>query len=144
MTYAHRLQYAGAEPFANERSRVKDADDPLTHRILEQLEQDETYVRLAQVRFLADELEDDLNSADVSDDVWGSVFDAVANTDAPLATAVDAYVDAFIAEFEPAPEAAAENKADDADSERPRRSEPADFGGGESTGVQDLLGGDGA
>ena len=30
------------------------------------------------------------------------------------------------------------------DSDRPQRSEPADFGGGESTGVQDLLGGDGA
>ena len=32
--------------------------------------------------------------------------------------------------------------ADDRD--RPQRSEPADFGGGESTGVQDLLGGDDA
>lgn len=30
----------------------------------------------------------------------------------------------------------------DDDRDRPRRSEPADFGGGESTGVQDLLGGD--
>jgi hypothetical protein len=33
-----------------------------------------------------------------------------------------------------------EEESDDGD--RPRRSEPADFGGGESTGVQDLLGGD--
>ena len=30
----------------------------------------------------------------------------------------------------------------DPDREEPTRSEPADFGGGESTGVQDLLGGD--
>lgn len=127
MTYAHKLRYAGSDPFANERSRADDETDPLTHRALEQLEQDETYVRLAQVRFLADELEDDLNSADVSDDVHGAVFDAVANTDAPLAAAVDAYVDEFIDEFR-----------------QPSRSEPADFGGGESTGVQDLLGGDDA
>lgn len=126
MTYAHKLKYAGSTPFAHEQSRVDDDDDPLTYRMQEQLEQDETYVRLAQVRFLADELEADLNDAHVSDDVWGPVFDAVANTDAPLAEAVDAYVDQFISEWE---------------RDRPARSEPADFGGGESTGVQDLLGG---
>jgi hypothetical protein len=132
MSYAHKLKYAGSDPFQYERARVEDDDDPLTHQIQEQLEQDQTYVRLAQVRFLADELENDVSkiiTGNVPRETKNAMFDAVANTDAPLATAVDAYVDHFISEWDDQPK-------------RPRRSEPADFGGGESTGVQDLLGGD--
>ncbi|AUV81232.1 hypothetical protein C2R22_05805 [Salinigranum rubrum] len=46
--------------------------------------------------------------------------------------------------FETAPEDATVHTTTAAKTEdrRPERSEPADFGGGESTGVQDLLGGD--
>lgn len=117
MTYAHKLKYAGSDPFTPERER-----EDITHREMEQLEQDETYQHLAEVRWLASELQHEIaGDVDVAEEARAHIFRAVATDDAPLAVAVDAYVERWLAEFR-----------------EPSRSEPADFGHGESTGVQDL------
>ena len=118
MSFAHKLQYAGSDPYKPEADR-----QDISPRELEQLEQDEIYVRLAELRWLADELEVELNRDDLANEsgAWDTVFDAIAADAAPLQVAVERYVDAWLADFR-----------------TPSRSEPADFGGGESTGVQEL------
>lgn len=135
MTFANKLKYAGASPFAPEHDRADDPDDDLTHAELELLEQDKTYKRLAQVRYLADELESEVAGvSDIPEETRAHLFRTVAADDAPLTDAVDHYVEAWLAEHR------TDDKTGDNDSgrEEPTRSEPADFGHGESTGVQDL------
>lgn len=87
MTYSHKLKYAGSEPFAPERDR-------LPHEAMELLEQDKTYQRLAEVRYLADALESRLaDYQSFAEQLAGDVlFDAIATTDAPLQVAVAIYV----------------------------------------------------
>lgn len=94
MSFAHKLQYAGSDPFEPEEGR-----DDITHEEYELLTQDETYVRLAEVRYLADELESDL-AHDVAANwagVHDALFDAVAiGPEAPLQAMVDEYVDHWL------------------------------------------------
>ncbi|WP_323192432.1 hypothetical protein [Halostella sp. PRR32] len=95
MTFQHRLQYAGSDPYQPERDR-----EDLTHREREQLEQDETYQRLAEVRWLADELEREVaGNAEIAEETRANLFRAVATDDAPLQDAVEEYVDAWVAEY---------------------------------------------
>jgi hypothetical protein len=85
MSYAHKLKYAGSDPFEPEQER-------LPYKIAEQLEQDTTYQRLAQVRWLTraavlDELED------VDRPVAQSAHDALVASE----ETVDAYVSWWLA-----------------------------------------------
>ncbi|WP_042662548.1 hypothetical protein [Haloferax sp. ATB1] len=94
MSFVHKLQYAGSKPYQHERSLV---DDELTYHEYEQLIQDETYVRLAQLRWLTYELESSLSrDDDVPQETKDELFRAVDGSDAHLSTAVDAYVDEFV------------------------------------------------
>lgn len=92
MVWNHKLKYAGAKPYRPERER-----SDISRRELEQLEQDETYQKLAQVRWLADELEKNLDREAVPNDVVDEVFVAVGDRDAPLRAAVETYVDEWLA-----------------------------------------------
>lgn len=144
MSYANKLRYAGSDPYKPEQER-----DDISDQEMELLEQDATYQKLAELRWLASELESDVaGNTDIPEDTRGSLFRAVATRDAPLTDAVDYYVDAWLAEHrdewdDPAgPSDDGSDAAKETGREEPTRSEPADFGGGESTGVVDLLGGE--
>jgi hypothetical protein len=94
MSFAHRLQY-NADPCAPEEER-----EDISPREMEQLRQDETYEHLAEVRWIAEELEDELRTDDRALDsgAYGLLFDALAERDAPLHAMVDQYVDAWLAD----------------------------------------------
>lgn len=98
MSYANRLKYAGSKPFLPERERVEAGE--MTHQEYEVLAQDEIYLRLAEVRWLANHLEEDLDDAEgVPADVWGEVFDTIGVRDAPLEVAVEEYVEHWLNEY---------------------------------------------
>lgn len=106
MSYAHKLQYAGSDPFEPERLRVEDGE--MTHNEYEVLTQDGIYRKLAEVRYLANALEGDLDSADgVPTEAWAAVFDTIGVADAPLEKAVERYVDHWLAEYRPCEEVVA-------------------------------------
>ena len=95
MTLIYKLKYAGAEPFEPEQDR-----DDIDYHEQELLEQDETYQKLAELRYLADDLEATL-SRDVlaaESDAHDAIFEATAMRDAPLQVAVSRYVDAWLAD----------------------------------------------
>jgi len=125
MTYATKLQYAGSDPYQPEADR-----DDISYEEYELLTQDETYQRLAQVRWLASEAESELCTDDLVDrsEADRALFAAVATRDAPLQQAVDRYVAQWLAE----------HRADDATEEvsadpvvlTHRRSPPARRRGG--------------
>lgn len=95
MTYANKLKYAGGDPYQPEQDR-----DDISHAEVELLEQDETYQRLAQVRWLTDELEADLSSESAAPDATqDALFVAAAVRDAPIHEAVETYVEAWLAEY---------------------------------------------
>lgn len=95
MTYANKLRFAGSDPYKPERER-----DDISHHEMEQLEQDKTYQRLAEVRWLASELETEVaGNTNVHEETRAHLFRAVADSDAPLPTAVEFYVDQWLAEF---------------------------------------------
>ena len=101
MTFKHVLkEMAGLRPYKHEKDRARNPDDELTYSDYEQLLSDDVYCQLAELRWLASELEKNLAHDDVlaDSDVHDAVFDAVANTDAPIAEAVDAYVARWRAE----------------------------------------------
>jgi hypothetical protein len=75
-TYEHTLQYAGSKPFETEQDR-------LPYPVAEALEQDSAYVRLAELRYIADRAHEDAPDAAEQD-----VFGAWNSAD----HAVDAYV----------------------------------------------------
>lgn len=102
MSYAHKLKYAGSEPFEPERER-----DDISHEEYELLTQDETYQRLAEVRWLADDLESDLGGQVFGADAHAALFDAVGVRDAPLQEMVDEFVDAWLSEYRDAEEVSA-------------------------------------
>lgn len=140
MSYANKLKYAGNKPFLHEKERATVTDDMTWHEY-ENLRDDKTYVRLAQLRWLADELESEGHRYnDMPEETVSALFAAVGDLDSPLHVAVESYVDHWLAEFR-GDESEDDDDDDDDDGGRqePTRSEPADFGGGESTGVQDLL-----
>lgn len=95
MSFAHKLKYAGSEPFEPERNW-----DEITHQEMELLEQDEVYQRLAEVRWLADELESEVHRDErvMDSNAGAALFEAVAATDAPLQQMVDRYVAQWLAE----------------------------------------------
>jgi len=95
MTYATKLQYAGSDPYQPEADR-----DDISYEEYELLTQDETYQRLAQVRWLASEAESELCTDDLVDrsEADRALFAAVATRDAPLQQAVDRYVAQWLAE----------------------------------------------
>ncbi|WP_049987123.1 hypothetical protein [Halobellus rufus] len=142
MSYANKLKYAaGSKPYQPEYER-----DDITHEEYELLTQDEVYRKLAELRWLASEAESELHTDDLvaESNADDALFAAIATTDAPLQQAVDRYVDAWLADFRDEwdePEGPSDDGSDAAKEtrrEEPTRSEPADFGGGNSTGVQDL------
>lgn len=99
--YSYILKYAGAEPYQPEFDR-----DDISHREMEMLEQDETYIRLSQVRYLADKLEGELAGRDdIPEDVKSHIFQTVATRDAPLQKAVESYVDHWLADYRDTTEA---------------------------------------
>ncbi len=102
MSYATTLKYAGAKPYRPEEQR-----EDITHEEYELLTQDETYRKLAEVRWLADSLEmhiaTDTLANSIADDHDGdahdAIFEAVAARDAPLQCMVERFVDAWLAEY---------------------------------------------
>lgn len=90
MSYAHKLQYAGADPYAREAERLP---YPVYEALTNGADDVGLYERLAEVRWLADELESEVaGNTDVHEEVRAHLFRAVADTDAPLQVAVDEYV----------------------------------------------------
>ena len=100
MSFVHRLKYAGSDPFEPEQER-----DDISHEEYELLTQDTTYQRLAEVRYLADQLELECTRDTVPNETADRVFTVIADRDADLQVAVDAYVDMWLEEL----------RADDAD-----------------------------
>ena len=149
MSYKNKLRWSGSKPFESEKER-------LPHQIYEVLTNtDNSYEEIAQARWLLGELEDDLAGVDdVPDAVQMAVFAAFDDPERGLRGAVNTYVAEWLQDRavwlieEWGIERPAVNTAlDEYDAEKfvdgngdlvPRRSEPADFGGGESTGVQEL------
>lgn len=155
MTYSHKLKYAGADPYRPEQDR-------LPRQIFEALSTgDNKYDELAQVRWLVDELQNELAGIDnVPESVQTAVFRAADDSEGSLRTAVDDFVAAWLAghttwlveewgvdedavataceEYDVDVDNDADTIVNDRGEEKPRRSEPADFGHGDSTGVQDL------
>ena len=64
MTFKHRLPNAGLRPYAHEKDRARN-DDEFSYSDYEQLLSDETYCQLAELRWLASELEKELARDDV-------------------------------------------------------------------------------
>ncbi|MFA1612071.1 hypothetical protein [Halobellus rubicundus] len=100
MSYAHKLQYAGNDPYKPEKHRAKSDDDDLTYREYEQLRDDDVYRKLAELRWLASEAESELHAVDLVEEsnAGDALFAAIATTDAPLQQAVDRYVAQWLAE----------------------------------------------
>ena len=101
--YGRTIQYAGNRVFVpgQEREDISTAE-------LEQLEQDETYQGLAEVRYLAERLESDIEGDDLANasGAYDELFEAVAERDAPLHAMVEQYVDAWLADHRDQGEAA--------------------------------------
>lgn len=86
MTYTNRLRFAGSKPYEPEADR-------LPYPVFEALSQDPVYQRLAEVRWLVDQLEAETASDEaVPQETHAQVFDAIAACDAPLQVAVDVFV----------------------------------------------------
>jgi hypothetical protein len=100
MTFKHVLQNSGLRPYRREKDRARDSDDEFSYSDYERLLSDDYYCQLAELRWLASELEKNLARDEclADSDVHDEIFDAVANTDAPIAAAVDAYVERWRAE----------------------------------------------
>ncbi|MFW6435703.1 MAG: hypothetical protein ACOCY1_04910 [Halovenus sp.] len=93
-SHAKTLQYAGAAPYAPERDREDIGLDE--HELLTQ---DDTYQHLAELRYLADVVEDEMACRDdVPDETQDLLFGVIADSDAPIRLAVEAYVDRWLAE----------------------------------------------
>ena len=92
MSLKSKLQHAGSDPYEPERDR-----DDISPEEMEILEQDDTYQNLAELRWLADELEADLAAGEaVPAATKQAMFEAVAVFDAPLNAAVQTYVDRWL------------------------------------------------
>ena len=90
MSYAHKLQYAGAEPYEREAERLP---YPVFEALTNGADDVGLYEQLAEVRWLADELESEVaGNTDVHEEVRAHLFRAVADTNAPLQRMVDYYV----------------------------------------------------
>jgi len=94
MSYATKLKYAGAEPFEPEQER-----DDISHDEYELLTQDETYQRLAEVRWLADDLEAELAGQDFAPEAYHALFGAIGVRAASLQAVVEASVYGLSPEF---------------------------------------------
>lgn len=150
MTYQNKLRWVGGKPFESEKER-------LPYQIYEALTNTENmYEEIAQTRWLLGELEDDLTGVDdVPEEVQTAVFAAYDDAERGMRGAVNTYVSEWLKDQanwlvdEWGIERSAVNIAlkeydagvwlNGSGDLVPRRSERADFGGGESTGVQDLL-----
>lgn len=93
MSFKKKLQYAGSAPYKTERNRNDISPDEY-----EMLTEDETYQQLAEVRYLADELELNLDREEVPNEVVDELFSVIATSDAPLKIAVKQYVDHWLDE----------------------------------------------
>ncbi len=94
MSFGNKLKWAGSKPYKPEATR-----DDISQEEFRHLAQDETYLKLAEVRWLADELEKDLGGQDFGVDAYDALFQAVGVRDAPLQRMVDEYVDQWLSEY---------------------------------------------
>jgi len=92
--FAHKLTYAGSDPYGPEEDR-----EDITHEEYELLTQDEAYRKLAELRYISDVLEADLDGRDdVPDATQDALYEIYLGRDAPVKRAVDAYVDEWLAD----------------------------------------------
>jgi hypothetical protein len=149
VSYKDKLRWSGSKPFESEKER-------LPHQIYNVLTNtDNMYEEIAQTWWLLEQLEDDLAGVDdVPEPVHDAVFAAMDDPERGLRGAVNTFVGEWLKDQavwlvdEWGIERGAVNTALEGYDVRkrvdgngdlvPRRSEPADFDGGESTGVQDL------
>lgn len=90
MSYATKLKYAGNAPF-------KPEDDRLPYPVFEALTQTEpAYEKLAQVRYLVDELESDMAGDDAVPGVVEKTLFGVVDGDESIHVAVDQFVAAWL------------------------------------------------
>jgi hypothetical protein len=90
MTYANKLKYAGNDPYKPEAERLP---YPVFEALTNGADPAAQYERLAQVRWLADELESETaDDTDMIPEAQDALFRAVADIDAPLQVMVDEYV----------------------------------------------------
>ena len=95
MTFAAKLQYAGGDPYERESERLP---YPVFEALTNGADDADRYEELAEVRWLADELESDVaGDTTVPEETRTQLFRAVADTQAPLSVAVDHYVAAWLA-----------------------------------------------
>ena len=93
--YEHKLKYAGSDPFNKEIER-----EDISYEEMELLEQDETYRRLADLRYLAEAVQEDIQNDPLVErsNADDSLFTALGHRDAPIHAAVDRYVNQWLAE----------------------------------------------
>lgn len=97
MTFQHRFQYAGLKPYENERSRA-DAGE-MTHHEYELLSQDDTYQKLAELRWLVAESKRELGDDDaLPEEARANIVHAVAESDVRLSDGVERYVEWWLGE----------------------------------------------
>ncbi|MDS0299359.1 hypothetical protein NDI76_11460 [Halogeometricum sp. S1BR25-6] len=100
MTFQNRFQYAGLKPYENERCRA--AAGGMTHHEYELLSRDDTYRKLAELRWLVSEFERELGDGDGDGDshptaeTRAALARTVAEASVPLSEAVDYYVDRWL------------------------------------------------
>lgn len=92
MSFGNKLKWAGSEPYRPEAQR-----EDISQEEFSLLAEDETYLKLAEVRWLADILEQDLSDQyNGRGETVEELFKAVAVRDAPLQKMVDEYVDSWL------------------------------------------------
>ncbi|MDS0294563.1 hypothetical protein [Halogeometricum luteum] len=96
MSFQNRFQYAGLKPYEDERSRAEAGE--MTHHEYELLSRDDTYRKLAELRWLVSEFERELggDDADLTEETRASLARTVAEAGVPLSEAVDRYVDRWL------------------------------------------------
>lgn len=94
MTFQNRFQYVGTKPYGNERDRAEAGE--MTRHEYELLALDDTYRKLAELRWLVSEFERELGGGDVDEEARVGLAHTVAEAAVPLSEAVDYYVDRWL------------------------------------------------
>ena len=95
MTFQTRFQYAGMKPYETERTRAETGE--MTHHEYELLARDDTYRKLAELRWLVAAFERELgNDTDLPEETRATLAHSVAEAAVPLSEAVDYYVDRWL------------------------------------------------
>lgn len=97
MSFQHRFQYAGLKPYENERNRA-DAGEMTRHEY-ELLSQNDTYQKLAELRWLIAETKRELgDDAALPEEARANIFHAIAEAEVRLSDGAERYVEWWLGE----------------------------------------------